>query len=309
MQRRYEETRQLVDKMQTELEATRSSLAEESRVAKIAAESKAEVFAQVAQLRVQNSSLEEKLAAAMLQMSTMVPQDDYNKAKSEARESRTLSSSLHDCVTLLDGEVDSLKAQLKNAQSKITQLEDGAIDLVSRSVLLDAQAEGKVWKSECQTRRTEVETLQEEIRRLKSQVQQQSLEISRAEEATIAKEADLQHLRADIVRKNREMADLTDAVSQLQQEGKKSEATSLEARDELLRAKDTHAQAISRMIPKEDAGLPSCISLILFASTLKTAIYHNVSCVSEQRCIAKRQRSSGRKSECSMLVLARCEKS
>jgi len=253
LQRRYEEERQLVDRMQAELDAVKSSLAEESRAAKSAAESKAEISGHVAELRALNSTLEEKLAAAILQRSTMVPKGEHDKAKAEASESRALASSLHDCVTVLDGEVADLKHQLQIAQAKATQLEDGSVDLVSKEALLDAQAESKVWQNESKSRKQEMDTMQEETRRLKSQVQQLSSEVSKAEAAMVAKELDVQQLRADIVRKNREMTDLTDAVSQLREEAKKSEANALKARGELMRANETHVKTVSKMVPKENA--------------------------------------------------------
>lgn len=253
LQRRYEEERQLVDKMQAELDAAKSSLAQESRASKSAAESKAEISGHVAELRALNITLEEKLAAVMLQVSTMVPKDDHDKAKAEASESRALASSLHDCITVLDGEVADLKHQLQTAQAIATQLEDGAVDLVSKELLLDAQAESKVWQNESKSRKQEMDTLQEETRRLKAQVQELSSEASKMEDAMVAKESDMQQLRTDIVRKNREMTDFTDAVSQLREEANKSEASALQAREELLRANEAHVKTVSKMVLKENA--------------------------------------------------------
>jgi len=102
LQRRYEDERAQAAALRKELDDTKASLALESRAAKSASGK----FEQISEVRLQNTSLLEQLASAEHRVAIMVSRVEYEKIKNEARESKELSLSLHDCVSVLDGEVE-----------------------------------------------------------------------------------------------------------------------------------------------------------------------------------------------------------
>lgn len=204
---------------------------------------------QLSELRAQNSNYKEELINAERKIATMVPRSDYDKLQMKATESKELSASLHDCVSLLDSEVEALKQQLMDAESKTKVLEEGTTDLVPKSALQDSQAESRVWQNECKARKNEMEVLQEEKNRLMTRVQNVSLELEQMQNALTEKEFEAQKLRTDVVRKNHELTDCSDVISQIRAESAQQCRELEKVQKELEESK----QLLKGMVKREEA--------------------------------------------------------
>ena len=208
-----------------------------------------EMSGQLSELRSQNSNYKEELINAERKIATMVPRSEHEKLQLKANESKELSASLHDCVSLLDSEVEALKKQLMHAESKAKDLEDGAAGLVPKSALQDLQAESRVWQNECKARKNEMEVLQEEKNRLSDRVQNVSLELERMQNTVTEKEFEAQGLRTDIVRKNHQLTDCSDVISQMRAESEQ-QCTELE---KLQKELGESKQLLKEMVKREEA--------------------------------------------------------
>ena len=208
-----------------------------------------EMSGQLSELRALNRELKEELINAERRIATMVLRADYENLKIQANESKALATSLHDCVSLLDSEVEALKKQLLDAESKAKGLEEVTTDLVPKSALQDSQAESRVWQNECKARKNEMEVLQDEKNRLVIRLQDVTFQLERMQNTITEKEFEAQGLRADIVRKNNEMTTFSDVLSQVRAE---SEQQSKEL-EKMHKEVEEKKKILKHMVKREEA--------------------------------------------------------
>jgi chromosome segregation ATPase len=208
-----------------------------------------EMSGQLSELRALNRELKEELINAERRIATMVLRADYENLKIQANESKALATSLHDCVSLLDSEVEALKKQLLDAESKAKSLEEVTTDLVPKSALQDSQAESRVWQNECKARKNEMEVLQDEKNRLVNRLQDVTFQLERMQNTITEKEFEAQGLRADIVRKNNEMTTFSDVLSQMRAE---SEQQSKEL-EKMHKEVEENKKILKQMVKREEA--------------------------------------------------------
>lgn len=201
IQRQNEEEKKRNAALILELDETRSSLEKERR---LAANSASEI-----------RKLKEQLAEALNQIAIMVSIEEHEKLKHEMCESKELASSLHNCVSVLDGEVESLKQQLKEAHLDVERLENNLGDYVPRSEVFKLQTQAKKLESECRSCKEENARLHKEKHESTSALQAIKVECQEAKDALIQKENESGNLRQDIVRKNNELIELSDKISHL----------------------------------------------------------------------------------------------